>query len=398
MKTAILLWLNSFLPSRNTVDHTEKMRACAGAVVGLFITGLLCHAVLGHSDAIIYLIAPMGASTVLLFCVPASPLAQPWSVVGGNVVSALIGVACTKLFGTMFDSLIIAATLACALAIGAMFLLRCLHPPSGAVALTAVLGGPAVHALGFEFALMPVALNSVILVATAILYNNATGRRYPHAQQIIHPNVHDTKDIAPTQRLGFTPEDLEEVLQQYNQVLDVSRDDLEEILLRTEMHAYQRRFGLIRCADIMSKDVISVAATAKLEQAWQLMCEHHLTALPVVNQYGNVAGIVTLQDFLQHSGVNTQKSEYGSIAEKLGRFVRPVKEVAINLSAVVGDIMTAQVSTIKAATPITDLVPIMADSGLHHFPVIDDAGRFVGIITHSDLIAGLYENRLAQQG
>jgi CBS domain-containing membrane protein len=93
------------------------------------------HLLLGSSTSILLLVAPMGASAVLLFAVPASPLAQPWSIVGGNLVSATVGVACA----TWISDLVDAAALAIALAICAMFALRCVHPPSGAVALTAVL-------------------------------------------------------------------------------------------------------------------------------------------------------------------------------------------------------------------------------------------------------------------
>src|SRR6185436_10202571 len=99
--------------------------------------------------------------------------------------------------------------LAVFLAIAAMFALRCLHPPSGAVALTAVLGGPAVHAAGYGFVLVPVALNSLLLLGVALLFNNATGRRYPHSQQADGQHAHRTADGPPTERLGFTPADLQ---------------------------------------------------------------------------------------------------------------------------------------------------------------------------------------------
>src|SRR5690606_34695683 len=116
-----------------------------------------------------WLIAPMGASSVLLFAVPSSPLAQPWSVIAGNTIAALIGVSCAKVVGQP----ILAAGLAASLAIAAMFAFRFIHPPSGAVALTAVLGGPAVYELGYGFVLVPVALNSVLLLLTALVFNNA---------------------------------------------------------------------------------------------------------------------------------------------------------------------------------------------------------------------------------
>lgn len=90
--------LMAFLPTPSGADRTEKIRASAGAMFGLLITGLISYTVLGSHSA--SLIAPMGASAVLLFCLPASPLAQPWSIVAGNMVSALIGVTCAHYAGT----------------------------------------------------------------------------------------------------------------------------------------------------------------------------------------------------------------------------------------------------------------------------------------------------------
>jgi len=121
------------------------------------------------------LIAPMGASAVLLFAASHSPLAQPWSVIGGNMISALVGV-----FTYMWLKDPIAASgVAVAGSIGIMSLLGCLHPPSGAVALTAVLGGSAVHEMGYTFVLWPVGVNSILLLGVALLFNNLTGLRYP---------------------------------------------------------------------------------------------------------------------------------------------------------------------------------------------------------------------------
>src|ERR1019366_10624709 len=125
----------------------------------------------------------------LLFAVPSSPLAQPWSIVGGNMVSAAIGVACAA----HIDDLALACGLAASLAIGAMFALRCLHPPSGAVALTAVLGGPAVTSLGYRFVLWPVAVDSLFLLLTALVFNVAVRRRYPH-RALAHAAAHLTRD------------------------------------------------------------------------------------------------------------------------------------------------------------------------------------------------------------
>ena len=144
--------------------------------------------------------------------------------------------------------------------------------------MTAVLGGPAITSLGSFFVLVPVAHNSLLLLLLAPLYNNATGRRYPHGLQHINANGHGTANRPLTDRLGFRPEDLDAVLKQYNQVFDVSRDDLESLFLQTEMHAYRRRFSEIACADIMSRDIVKVEFGTTLEDAWTLLRRHRIKA------------------------------------------------------------------------------------------------------------------------
>ncbi len=169
----IAAWLHRFFPAPMHTRRREVLIGCIGAGIGLTFTEMVCKAALGNLN--LWFIAPMGASAVLLFTMPSSPLAQPWSIIGGNVISALIGVACAR---NIADPML-ASSLATALAIAAMFALRCLHPPGGAVALTAVLGGPAVLGVGYYFALVPVAINSVFLLAAALLFNKLLRRRHP---------------------------------------------------------------------------------------------------------------------------------------------------------------------------------------------------------------------------
>lgn len=275
-------WLVAVLPARATVSHTERLRSGLGALLGILLTGLLSAVLIDSPVAAAWLIAPMGASAVLLFGVPASPLAQPWSILGGNVVAALIGVTCAK----VIHAPVPAAAAAIFFAIGAMFALRCVHPPSGAVALTAVLGGPEIHAAGYEFILTPVGLNSMLLLAVAVIYNKAVGRRYPHTQQPDPQHAHQTDDLVPMARLGFTAEDVQAAVKDYDQFLDVSADDLDTLFRRTEMNAFRRRFGDTFCRDIMSKDIVTVEFATELAQAWALMRVHDIEALPVLNGRG----------------------------------------------------------------------------------------------------------------
>jgi CBS domain-containing membrane protein len=380
-------WLRNFLPQPHTASAAERGRAVAGALLGLLLTAAVSHLALGPQAAA-YLIAPMGASAVLLFGVPASPLAQPWSIVGGNVVSALIGVTCAHTIAQPM----LAAPLAGCLAIGAMFSLRCLHPPGGAVALTAVLGGPAVLAAGYQFVLWPVGLNSLLLALAALVFNNLTGRRYPHPQQSSLQNVHATRDPVPTARLGFTREDLDAALAHYGQVLDVSRDDLETIMFETVMQAYGRRFGVITCGEIMSKDMVTVEPGMAMGEAWRLMRRHRLHVLPVLDRARRVVGIIGQGDFLPHA----ELAEHQTLAERLRRLVGIAGSERGVTPKTVGEIMTSAVTTVRADEAIAGLVPLMSNKGIHHVPVVGDDDTLVGIVSQSDLLAALYESRLAK--
>lgn len=377
-------WLRRFWPQPHTASTTERGRALAGALLGLLLTAGLSHMMLGAGAA--YLIAPMGASAILLFCLPASPLAQPWPILGGNVVAALVGVTCAR----FVDPVMVAAPLAVCLAIAAMFRLRCLHPPGGAVALMAVLGS-ALPRGDYKLVLL-VALNSVLLALAALVFNNLTGRRYPHPQQSTLQNAHATRDPVPTARLGFAKEDLDAALARYGQVLDVSRDDLEAIIFETEMQAYGRRFGVVTCGEIMSKDVVTVRPETPLAMAWHLLRRHQVHALPVLGRGGRVAGIVAVSDFLHHAGLD----EYRTMGERLRQFAGLVIGGRGSKPERVGQIMTARVVTVQVDEPIVELVPVMANHGLHHIPVVDADGRFVGIVSQSDVLAALYETRVAE--
>lgn len=145
--------------------------AVACAFVGLLAVVVTSRAVLG--DAGPYVAAYMGAATVLVFAVPESPLARPWPLVGGHLVSALVGVTCAK----VIPDPALAAASAVALAILAMQLLRCVHPPGGAAAMVAVIGGPDIRELGYLFVLWPVGLNVAVMLIASQLYALALRRR-----------------------------------------------------------------------------------------------------------------------------------------------------------------------------------------------------------------------------
>jgi CBS domain-containing membrane protein len=381
-----LRWLKSLFPTPGSTDRSERMRACTGALFGVVLTGACSFLLLGQSSEALWLIPPTGASAILLFATPSSPLAQPWSIIGGSIISSVIGVTCAKLIG----SPLIAAAVAGSLAMAAMFACRCLHPPSGSVALTAVLGGPIIHAMGYSFVLSPVLLNSVLLLATALFFNNVTGRRYPHIAQQGDTNMRRTSDLKPGARLGMVPEDLDIVLRRFNQVLDVNRDDLELILLETERQVYLRRHGVTNCADIMSRDVVSVSFGTELLTAWDLLQKHRIRALPVIDRESRVIGILTRADFIAHANI----LNHTRIAKNLTYLLRSLRHTHSMKPEVAGQLMFRDVKTANVHQPIVELVSLMSDAGVHSMPVVDNDHKLVGMITQSDMVAALYETNL----
>ena len=372
----MLRWFASFAPHPIAVSWRERLRACLGALLGIAAMGASVHWLLGPAAQIPYLIAPMGASAVLLFAVPASPLAQPWSFVGGNLVAATLGV----LSAMFLSDPIAASAVALAAAIGVMFALRCIHPPSGAVALTAVLGGPAIHALGLRFVIEPVALQSVVLLASAIVYHTLTGHRYPHVSR---PAAQTAPGIA-----GVTRADLEAIVRERGELIDVAADDLESLVHEAQLLAYARSFSELTCEGIMSRDAVSVSTDTTAAAAWRLLERHRIKALPVVDEARRVVGIVTRTDFVGRTAFGL-RGPRGSKRWSLRR--------EANEPYRVDDLMTPNVRTVDPNLPVAKLIPVFAHYGHHHIPVVDSARRLVGMITQSDLIGGLHRQTQTHQ-
>jgi CBS domain-containing membrane protein len=188
-----------------------------GALLGLFCTLAIAQffgELAGISE---WVLASLGASALLVFVLPSSPMAQPWAVVGGNTLSALIGIACNYLFSNPLIALPIAASSA----IMGMFLLRCLHPPAAAVALIAVLG----HVTHFRYAFFPVMVDSLALCMVAMIYNTFTGKVYPTRPQALK----ETGPLQEQERIQ-AEQRLDKLLNEYQEVMDVDRAELIKII------------------------------------------------------------------------------------------------------------------------------------------------------------------------
>ena len=228
MKETILQYLGV---ERYHVGHTEKLVSALGAFLGIFLIFYTSTFFLQGASSYL-IVASMGASAVLLFAVPHGPLSQPWSLIGGHLVSAVIGVSCAKFIPDVF----IAAPLAVGIAVGTMYYLHCIHPPGGATALSAVVGGYEVQQLGYQFILTPVLINVVTIISVAFIFNYFfTWRRYPAylAQKYATANKIKSETTYGT----ITHEDFVYALSEFESFIDISENDLLKIYdLVTQRH------------------------------------------------------------------------------------------------------------------------------------------------------------------
>lgn len=237
MTSAILreirLWLGI---ERNQTSHAEKVISALGALVGVVAVCVIARFAfpsgLAGSTGGMLVVASMGASAVLLFAIPHGALSQPWPVILGHLVCAFIGVSCQKLFpGHAWTG-----GLAVGAAVGAMYYLRCIHPPGGGTALAPVIGGADIHALGFDYVLLPVATNVLILVAMAIAYNAFfSWRRYPahlHRRRQLQPATQPSQ-----RRFELTQEDFWAAMEKLDSYVDITSENLTELLELAKQHA-----------------------------------------------------------------------------------------------------------------------------------------------------------------
>ena len=228
MKEKLLQYLGV---ERYRVSHSEKLISALGAFLGISLIFYSSSYFL--QDASSYLIvASMGASAVLLFAVPHGPLSQPWSLIGGHLISAAIGVSCAKFVPDIF----IAAPLAVGLAVAAMYYCHCIHPPGGATALSAVVGSAAVHELGYQFMLTPVLINVIAILSVAIVFNYVfKWRRYP-AYLAKKPGARDIEKTDFSYG-AITHEDFVYALSEIETFIDISENELIKIYeLVTQRH------------------------------------------------------------------------------------------------------------------------------------------------------------------
>jgi CBS domain-containing membrane protein len=245
-----------------------------------------------------------------------------------------------------------------------MLVLRCLHPPGGAIALAAALAGAAGPS-AYVDAAIPVVMLSVLLTGAAAVYLNLSGRSYPH-RVAVRQSPHATTDPLPERRVGYTQADLDAALARYGELLDVSREDLDVLFQEVELEAHRRIHAEIRCSDVMSRDVVTVQEEQSCASALAFLQSHDLRVAPVLDQEHRVVGLVRRAEL--------QAGRGRAVADVLDPFVHRV----------------------KPGTAIQTLLPLLSTGAAHEVMVVDDARRLVGLITQTDLLAALYRAHIVE--
>lgn len=366
-------WWLRLKPEPLTISTGERLRSVLAALLAVFATAALARLLpVGGS---VWMVSAVGASSVLLFVLPSGPLSQPWPVIGGYLVSALAGVACAR----WIPYLPLAAALAVGLAILAMLWGRCVHPPGGAVALFAVLGGAPVRELGFGF--VPLALvNALLLVSVAMVVNNLLPHRhYPRRPPVPEP--------APTTSPAASPlvpshEDVAAALAQYDHLVNISEDDLDGIVGHVTQRLFERAHGPLSVADVMWREAPSVATHASALAAWRLLRRHRLSTIVVTDGEQRLAGLVGINNFIDRAGPRGVMD----LRARLGRFLlrKPRRDDSV------AALMVPPVATARPDMHVAELAPYFGPQAAHSIPVVDGEQRYLGMVSASALIAALY--------
>jgi len=354
----------------------EMVVSSLGAVVGISLVVWLSQHFVG-SAGLPYVVASMGAAAVLLYAAPHSPLTQPWSFVGGHLISAVVGVTCAQWVPDLF----LASGLAVGVAIFAMHQLNCLHPPGGAAALVAVIGGEQIQALGYLYVLVPVGLN-VLILGSAVWFTRALLSYREQEKPFIfyHDDHHES---AVSSSSPFSMNDLNSALLEMHTYIDVSIEDLNEIYAHASLNAHKRQLGAMLCRDIMSARVIAVEFGDYLDVTWSLMQQHGLKGLPVTDRAQRIKGMITVTDFEKEAG----KYPGENIEERLKALLERCGELTSSKPEVVGQLMTSSVISLSEDAMVSDAFTIFSEYSIGYIPVFDDERRLSGMLSRSDVLS-----------
>jgi CBS domain-containing membrane protein len=365
-----------------------RLKVASAAFVALYLTTLVSAQVLNGTGHLV-LLASMGASAVLLFALPGSPLARPWCFGAGHLLPAAVGLTAAHLLDNF--ALMAAVTIAGVLLV--MYLFECMHPPGAATAMVPVLATQAGPAPGFDFLLFPVGLNLLLMGLAAWLL-----RRYwlPVAPVVVRtaapplPTAPAEPNPSPVQT-AVSPQapvtsalqsaDWHAAVNSFDAVLDISEADLARLFSAAQQHAISRHCGALQCQHLMQAVPATVRPDSSLSSSWNLLRRQHMQLLPVTDLQGHLLGGLSLADFVRDLTV----PHYWGLLRHLQQFQLKRHHQSRYLRQV-SQLMQTEVPKVRSTDPIGALLPVLQQGTSTLALVVDEHNRLCGQLQLSQLL------------
>lgn len=187
-----------------------------------------------------------------------------------------------------------------------------------------------------------------------------------------------------TADIELSENDIYEAMKDIRGYLDVTPADLKELYKFAYRHAWNRITRHIKASDIMTRKVLSVERTTTIKETAELMAEHDIYGVPVIDSDGKVSGVISEKDFLSRLGI---KGKVHFVSVIAACATRACYEIILSQNA--EDIMTAPAITVREETTAGEISNIMAEKNINRVPVTDSEGKLIGIVSRSDIVRAL---------
>ncbi|WP_149140742.1 HPP family protein [Gemmobacter caeruleus] len=370
-------------PAMGATSHWEVMRAGLGVCFALGIATSLVRALSPTPEYGLFLIAPFGATAILIFAIPTSPLAQPWSALVGNTVSALTGVLVVRVLPEFPFQI----PLAVSLAVFAMFTLRAFHPPAGAIAMTVPIYPSLVETFGYRFAITPVATVTLLLILTGVLYGFLSRNPYPNKH-----NFRSRNELGPGDKISLNDETAIKIPRHYRQSLNLDAGNLASVFGGAEQKNEASKSRKLTASDFMSTKLICVGVDDSLTTVTTAFRKNNVTSIPVIDLEGRFKGVIHQSKiFSEEAGFLSRGLSMTSKTPK-----KPCRKEG-ELKDRAEQVMTKSGLTATPSTHLSLLLLVLAEKGVQSIPIVEN-GQIVGIVTQTDILAGLVRLFVIQRG
>jgi len=362
------------------VSSGEMLASAISACIALAIVTWVSKQSLSGTN-LPFILASMGATAVILFAAPNSPMGRPWPLLAGHFVAAFVGISCGKLS----DNLVITVPLTIGLVIFAMHYFRCIHPPGGATALLTLLGGAEFSAIGYQFMLTPLAINLLILALVALSLNKLRAEKNRYARVEIPSGWQQRSQTNTAPR--FSTQDLQAAIHDIDSYIDTDVEQLAQLYEMAEQQRYSRKLGTLSCQQVMEQAIVREYGDSLLE-AWSQLSQDDQQAIVVIDRGRHIKGILTLSDFIKHA----QAIDMSTEQQRVAALIKPSTNLTSDRPEVVGQIMSTTTYYAQQDMDAADAWPMFERYNIEHLPVIDHNNKLIGIINRSTLAPRLHSS------